>query len=159
MRQGRGIGATEAVFYFRQKSLFTPGCVPGAIIYFVCLVSGCITFIRHFYSLPELYEADIHKPGIYGSGRVWANAWDVFRRAPSRSSRGRLAAVDFVVCVVWGVFFVCFFSILFFLERTRPASSMTPPCLIYLSTSSDCESCTRPISTNPGSMEVDEYGL
>ena len=23
----------------------------------------------------------------------------------------------------------------------------------------DCESCTRPISTNPGSMEVDEYGL
>ena len=23
----------------------------------------------------------------------------------------------------------------------------------------DCESCARPISTNPGSMEVDEYGL
>ena len=23
----------------------------------------------------------------------------------------------------------------------------------------DCESCTRPISTNPESMEADEYGL
>ena len=23
----------------------------------------------------------------------------------------------------------------------------------------DCESCTRPISTNPGSMEAGEYGL
>ena len=23
----------------------------------------------------------------------------------------------------------------------------------------DCESCTRPISTNPASMEADEYGL
>ena len=31
------------------------------------------------------YEADFHKPGIYGgSGRVWANTWDVFRRTPSR---------------------------------------------------------------------------
>ena len=36
---------------------------------------------------------------------------------------------------------------------------MRPPCLLYLSTSTDCESCTRPISTNPGSMEAGEYGL
>ena len=58
---------------------------------------------------------------------------------------------------------------------------MRPPGLIYLSTSTgvrtgchflvsvyvcvtvvvftDCESCTRPISTNPGSMEAGEYGL
>ena len=28
--------------------------------------------------LRELYEADFHKPGIYGSGLVWANAWDCF---------------------------------------------------------------------------------
>ena len=46
----------------------------------------------------ELYEADSYKPGIYGSGRVWANAWDVFRLKPSRGGRGRRAAVDFVVC-------------------------------------------------------------
>ena len=62
---------------------------------------------------------------------------------------------------------------------------MRPPCLIYLSTSTgvrtgchylislsvcvrvyvtfvvftDCESCTRPISTNPGSVKAHEYGL
>ena len=83
----------------------------------------------------------------------------------------------------------------FFFERTRPAASMRPPCLIYLFSSNeegkkassyrgayrvpifslsvclclsvcvtfvaftDCESCTRPISTNPGSTEAGEYGL
>ena len=46
----------------------------------------------------ESYEADFHKPGIYGSGRVWANAWDVFRHPQSRGGRGRRAAVGFVVC-------------------------------------------------------------
>ena len=46
----------------------------------------------------ELYEADFRKPGIYRSGREWVNAWDVFRRSPSRGGRGRRAAVDFMVC-------------------------------------------------------------
>ena len=35
----------------------------------------------------------------------WANAWNVFRRAPSRVGRGRRAAVNFVVCFGWGDFF------------------------------------------------------
>ena len=52
----------------------------------------------------ELYEADLHKPGIYGSGRVWANVWDVFPRMPSRVGRGRRAAVAFAVCFGWGGF-------------------------------------------------------
>ena len=74
----------------------------------------------------------------------------------------------------------------FLFERTRPAASMRPPYLIYLSTSTgvrtrcyyliivfcmcvsacatfvffaDCESCTRQISTNPVSMEAGEHGL
>ena len=69
--------------------------------------------IRRFYWLRELYEADFPKPGIYGSGRVWANAWDVFRRMPSRGGRGGRAAVDFVVCFGCGggIFFVFFLSI------------------------------------------------
>ena len=81
-------------------------------------------------------------------------------------------------------FFCIFFPYIFLFERTRPAASMRPPCLIYLSTSIgvrtgchylispsvcqcvyvasvvfiDCESCSRPISTNPGSMAAGEGG-
>ena len=36
--------------------------------------------------------------------------WDVFRRAPSRGGRGSRAAVDFVLCCGWDVFFFFFFS-------------------------------------------------
>ena len=32
-------------------------------------------------------------------------------------------------------------------------------CEIEFVVITDCESCTRPISTNPGSMEASEYGL
>ena len=98
-----------------------------------------------------------------------------------------LLRIYFVVClfsVCWD--FVCFFRSLYF-ERTRPTTSTRQPCLMYLSTSTgvrtgchyliclsvcmsvcvcvtfvvftECESCTRPISTNPGSMEAREYGL
>ena len=70
------------------------------------------------YWLRELYEADFHKPGIYGSGRVWANAWDVFSRVPSRVGRGSRAAVDFVVYFGWGGFFRDFF---FLFLRTHTA--------------------------------------
>ena len=52
---------------------------------------------------------------------------DVFPRMPSRVGRGRRAAVDFVVCFGWGVFFCVFF---FFFERTRPAISMRPLTLL-----------------------------
>ena len=109
----------------------------------------------------------------------------MFYRAPSRGGRGRRAAVNLVVCFGWGGRFRFFLSIFFFFERTRPAASMRPPFFIYTSTSSgvrtgchsliclsvcvcvcvtlvlftDCESCTRPISTNPASLESSEYGL
>ena len=37
---------------------------------------------------------------------------------------------------------------------------MSLVCLcVTLVVFTDCESCTRPISTNPGSMEAGEYGL
>ena len=56
------------------------------------------------------------------------------------SSQGRLEMVASPGCCGFrGVFWVrrnfwCFF-VFFFSERTRPAASMRPPCLIYLSTS------------------------
>ena len=71
--------------------------------------------IRRFYWLRELYEADFHKLGIYGSGQVLANAWDLFRLASSRGGPGRRAAVDFVVCLGGADFLVIiFFSIFVF---------------------------------------------
>ena len=39
-------------------------------------------------------------------------------------------------CVLGAAGFRVFFSRLFFFERTRPAASMRPACLIYLSTES-----------------------
>ena len=71
--------------------------------------------VRRFYCLRELYEADFHKPGIYGSGRVWANAWNAFRRALSRDGRGRsLMWVSW--CVFGGAgFFRVFFPTFFLL--------------------------------------------
>ena len=78
----------------------------------------CVCNIRRSYRLRELYEADFHKPGIYRSGKVWANACDVFRRMPSRIGRGRRAAVDFVVCFGGADFFPCFFFVFFFKQKT-----------------------------------------
>ena len=57
----------------------------------------------------ELYEADFHKLGIYGSGSVWANAWIVFCRMQSRVERGRRAGVDFAVGYGWGGILSVFF--------------------------------------------------
>ena len=54
--------------------------------------------ICRFYCLRELYEADFHTPGIYGSERTCTNAWDVFRGATTGVDLGRQAAVDMVVC-------------------------------------------------------------
>ena len=59
------------------------------------------------------------------AGELWSNAWDVFRRAPSRGGRGRQAAVDFMVYFDWGGFLrEVFFRFFFAFERTRPAASM-----------------------------------
>ena len=101
----------------------------------MCLsVCVCATFVV-FTDCESCTRSIFHKPGIYGSVRVWANASDVFRRTPSRGVRGRRAAVDFVVCFGRGEFFRVFFFDFFFFERTRPAANMRPPCFIYLSTS------------------------
>ena len=79
-------------------------------------------------------EADFHKPGIYGgSVRVWANAWDVFRRTPSRGGRGRRVAVNYsVVCFFSVRWDFVFFSVrVLFFERTRPAACMRPPLALF----------------------------
>ena len=79
-----------------------------------------VTFVVLLISIAV--EADFHNPGIYGSERVWANAWDVFRRALSRGDRGRRAAVDFLVCFGCGGFFRVFRGYAFQIRRARAVS-------------------------------------
>ena len=71
-------------------------------------VCVCVCDIRHFYRVRELYEADFHKPRIYGSGRACANARGAFRHGLSRGGRGCWADVGFVVCFRWGGMFSWF---------------------------------------------------
>ena len=73
------------------------------------------------------------------------------------ASRPKVLAVAGLLWISWCVLGAAgfrFFFRSFFFERTRHSASMRPPCLIYLSTSTDCESGTRPIFIKPGSMEA-----
>ena len=56
-------------------------------------------------------------------------------RAPPGDGRGRLVVVDFVLCFGSGEYFSVFFSFFYLLERTRPAASTRPFCLMYHCTS------------------------
>ena len=97
-------------------------------------VSVCMCNINIFHYCKRCTRPASTNAGIYGSGRVWANARDVPRRMKFRGGRGRGATMDFVVS------FRCDrISILFcvFVERTRHATRMRPPCLLYLSTSNE----------------------
>ena len=64
--------------------------------------SACVTLNSSFSMIAKVARG--REPGIYGSGRVWADGWDVFLCAPSRGGRGRRAAAAFVVCSGWGGF-------------------------------------------------------
>ena len=110
----------------------------------VCLCAcQCMCNVRRFYRLRELYEADFHKPGIYGSGRVRANSWDVSSRAVSRWSRSPGCCGFRGVFWVGRIFFVFFFVELFFSSNAHDLLQvrMRPPCLIYLSTSGSSRRC------------------
>ena len=90
---------------YRQKSLFIPECAQGPIIKLVC---QCVRVT--FVVLLIARTVRFHTHGIYGSGRVRANAWDVFRSPPSQGGLGRRAAVDFVESFRRGGIFSIFFS-------------------------------------------------
>ena len=82
-------------------------------------MSVCVTFVVSIdfesCTSPTYTNPGFMETGIYGNGRVWANAWDVFPRMLSQVGRGRRSAADFVVCFGWGGFFfrVFFFVYLF----------------------------------------------
>ena len=104
-------------FAYRAKKPLHTGVRTGChyLISLVCLYPSvyiCATFVV-FTDYESCTTPIFHKPGIYGSGRVWVNAWDVFRRTPSRGGRSCRAAVDF-----WCVLGAAGIRVFFF-ERTR----------------------------------------
>ena len=111
MRQGRRSEATESCTRYlpigkKVSSYRSAHRVP----LFSLSVCVCVTFVI----LLIARAVRFHTHGIYGSGRVWANAWDVFRRPQPRGGRG--AAADFVVSFGRGGIFS-----IYFLLRTHTA--------------------------------------
>ena len=86
--------------------------------------------IRRVFWLRQLYEADFHKPGIYGRGRAWANARGAFRCGLSLGGRDRWAIVGFVVYFPSGGMFSCFsgnhFSFSISCTSARPLTARHP---------------------------------
>ena len=65
------------------------------VFQFLIDLCTCMCNVRRFYWLRELYEANFHKPEIYGIVKVLANAWDVFSSTPFRGGRALRAACEF----------------------------------------------------------------
>ena len=113
-----------------QRSLFIPGFVQGAIITLVCL-SVCVSHLS-FLRIARAVRGQFPQPrDLWKRVSVGERVGRFSSHAVSRWSRSPGC------CRFRGVFrmrrdFVFFFFVFFFFERTRPASSMRPPCLIYL---------------------------
>ena len=72
--------SVSCLIYLSTSAAVRTGCQYLISLSVYVSVSVRMCNIRRFYCLRELFEADFHKSGVYGNGRVWANAWDVFRR-------------------------------------------------------------------------------
>ena len=84
--------------------------------------------------LRELYEANSTNPASMEAGEYGLTRGTCFiaRRLEVVAVAG-LLWISW--CVLGGVDFLFYFSILFFFERRRPTARMRPPCLMYFSTS------------------------
>ena len=84
------------------------------------------------------------RPISTNPGSMEADEYGLTRGMYFVARRLEVVAVARLMWISWCVlgaadFFgdLCFFLFFFFSERTRPAGSMRPPCLIYLSTSNE----------------------
>ena len=114
--------------------LFIPGCVQGAITYLVCL-RVCETFVV-FIDCESCMSPISTNPGFMEAGEYGLTCGTCFV-----ARRLWVVAVAGLLWISWcvlggAIFFVfLFFTFFVFFERTRPAESMRPSCLIHLSTS------------------------
>ena len=99
----------------------------------LCL-SVCVTFV--VFTDCESYTRPIStNPGCMEAGECELTRGTCF--LPYRLELDAVAGLLWISwCALGGAdfFSVFFFRFCFFFERTRPAASMKPPCLIYLST-------------------------
>ena len=103
--------------------------------------------IRVFYLLRELYEADFHKPGIYGSVRVWANPGSM-EAGEYRQTRGaRFVAVCLEVVVVAGLMWVswCVFGEAGFFLVSQVTTSFFK--LVHEYTTPGCETSRQQLAS------------
>ena len=150
MRQGRGSEATGAVFFLRQKSLI-PDCIQGAIINLFCryvCVRVCDTKFVVFTDCDSCTRPISVNPVNMKAGENGLTCGTCFFVC-------RLEVVVFAGllrlswCVLGGVDFFVFFPTFCFFECARPAASVRPPCLIYLSiTCVYYHECQRPPAQN-----------
>ena len=124
-------------FAYRQEKPLHAGVRTGChyLLNYLLSLSVCLWMcnICRFYWMRELYEGDFYKPGIYGSGHD-----GLTRGTGFIARRFEVVAVAGLLWISWCVLGAALFrgGVRFsFFERTRPAASMMPPCLIYLSNS------------------------
>ena len=96
-------------------------------------VRVCVTFVVF------IDRESCTRPISTNPGSMEAREYGLTRGTCFVAQRLKVVAVAGLLWISWCVldgadFFVFFFRF-FFSERTRPASSMRPPCFIYLSTS------------------------
>ena len=132
-------------FPYRQKSLFIPGCVQGAIILISLSVCQSVCVCATLVVCND--SESCTRPTSTNPASMEAGEYGLTRGAcfVALARRLELVAVAGLLWLSWCVlggahFFVFLFFVLFcfvFFERTRPAASMRPPCLIFLSTSNE----------------------
>ena len=113
----------------------------------VCLCLPLCCYVRKSCTRPMATKPGFMESREYGPTRETCS----FAR-PSPGCRGGRAAAAVVACSAWGGFFPGFSSTIFFFERTRPAASVKPPRLIYVSTT--CVFCDERQRTQSRTLEV-----
>ena len=143
MRQGRGSEATEAVFCLQAKKPLHTGVRTGChyLISLSVCVCACVRVCVIFVVFTDCESCT--RPISSNPGSMEAGEYGLTRVTCFLACRLELEAVAGLLWISWCVlggadFFSGFyFPNFFFFERTRPAASMRPPCLIYLSTSNE----------------------
>ena len=108
--------------------MFIPGCVQGATL---CV---CVTFVI-FTDFESCTRPIYTNPGYMEAGEYGLTCGTCFVASRPEVVVAVAGLLSISWCVLGGVRLLRVFFRFVFVERTRPATNMRHPCLIYLSTS------------------------